>query len=92
MGIQDVRNAFLAAGEGKLRCSDCHLTTIQDGNNSQHLRITGSDQGGALFELLSGPFDPKTSPSQKAAEMARGWLKQHPAGFHPAPHLTAQQR
>jgi hypothetical protein len=82
MGIQDVRNAFLQAGNGKLRCNDCRLSTIQDGNNSQRLLINGFDMNGATFELDSGPFDPKTSPLLKAQEMARVVLSK-PAGFTP---------
>ena len=88
MGIQDVRNAFLSAGEGKLRCNDCQLSVIQDGNNSQRLRISGFDANGATFDLDSGPFDPKTPPHVKAAEMAREVLKKGP-GFRQPPQQAA---
>lgn len=84
MGIQDVRNAFLHEGNGKLRVNDCKLSTIQDGNNSQRLQIIGFDMNGAVFELDSGPFDPKVSPTVKAQEMARGVLSK-PAGFSKPP-------
>lgn len=76
MGIQDVRNAFLSAGLGKLRCNDCQLHTISDGNNSQRLLISGFDANGAVFQLDSGPFDPKTNPNDKARDMATKFLKQ----------------
>lgn len=79
MGIQDVRNAFLAAGNGKLRCNDCQLHTIQDGNNSQRLQINGFDMNGAVFELDSGPFDPKTNPNDQARAMATKFLKDQKA-------------
>lgn len=75
MGIQDVRNAFLEAGQGELRCSDCQLHTIQDGNNSQRLVIIGFDAVGTPFNLDSGPFDPKTNPNDHAREMAAKFLK-----------------
>lgn len=74
MGIQDVRNAFLSAGLGKLRCTDCQLHTLQDGNNSQRLLIIGFDAAGAPFELDSGPFDPKTNPNDHARAMATKFL------------------
>jgi hypothetical protein len=78
MGIQDVRNAFLSAGLGKLRCNDCQLHTMPDGNNSQRLLINGFDMNGAVFQLDSGPFDPKTNPNDKAKAMATKFLKDHP--------------
>jgi hypothetical protein len=91
MGISDVRNAFVTAGGGKLRCSDCQLSVIQDGNNSQRLRISGFDGAGVAFDLDSGPFDPKTNPAHKAAEMAGEFLKKA-AGFRQPPHQQAAAR
>jgi len=90
MGIQDVRNAFLSAGEGKLRVTDCHLKTEPDGNNSQRLLINGFHQNGAAFQLDSGPFDPKVAPHVKAAQMAKDWLQKQQAGFRQAPHQAAR--
>jgi hypothetical protein len=75
MGIQDVRNAFLQAGMGKLRVTDCELHTVQDGNNSQQLLINGFDASGKTFQLDSKPFDAKMSPNVKAREMAAKFLK-----------------
>lgn len=74
MGIQDVRNAFLEAGKGRLRVTDCHLHTIADGNNSQRLVVNGFDMNGGSFELDSGPFDPKTNPNEQARAMAEKFL------------------
>lgn len=74
MGIQDIRNSFLQAGQGKLRVTDCQLHTIQDGNNSQKLLINGFDMNGAMFQLDSGPFDPKTNPNMQARAMATKFL------------------
>lgn len=88
MGIQDVRNAFLSAGQGKLRCNDCQLSLIQDGNNSQRLVINGFDLNGATFELDSGPFDPKTPPAHIAAKMAAEVLAKGP-NFRRPPHRAA---
>lgn len=88
MGIADVRNAFLSAGQGKLRCNDCRLSVIQDGNNSQRLVINGFDMNGAMFELDSGPFDPKMKPAEMAAKMAAEVLKKGP-GFRRPPHQAA---
>jgi hypothetical protein len=87
MGIQDVRNAFLQAGQNKLRITDCELHTVQDGNNSQQLIINGFDMNGKTFELDSKPFDAKVSPVEKAKEMARGVLSQ-PAGFRLPPQAA----
>lgn len=78
MGIQDVRNAFLSSGLGKLRCNDCQLHTVSDGNNSQRLLISGFDASGSPFQLDSGPFDPKTSPNDQAKAMATKFLRDHP--------------
>lgn len=78
MGIQDVRNAFLAGGQGKLHCTDCQLHTEPDGNNSQRLIITGFDGGGVRFSLDSGPFDPKVSPNEQARAMAIKFLAKPP--------------
>ena len=75
MGIQDVRNAFLKAGQGKLRVTDCELHTVQDGNNSQQLLIKGFDANGKTFQLDSKPFDAKVSPNEKARAMAAAILK-----------------
>lgn len=91
MGVQDIRNAFLQAGQGKLRITDCQLHTVQDGNNSQQLIINGFDANGKTFELDSKPFDAKVSPVIKAQEMARGVLNQS-AGFrHPPPPAEPHQ-
>lgn len=84
MGIQDIRSAFLQAGQGKLRVTDCQLHTVQDGNNSQVLIINGFDANGKTFALDSKPFDAKVSPIAKAQAMARGVLNQ-PAGFQSPP-------
>lgn len=75
MGIKDVRDAFLEAGQGKLRCTDCQLHTIQDGNNSQRLLVAGFDALGTPFELDSGPFDPMADPNAEARAMAVKFLK-----------------
>ena len=87
MGIQDVRNAFIAAGSGNLSLGRCELHTVQDGNNSQRLMVDGTVNG-QPFELDSGPFDPRTPPQQKAAEMARKLMEKHPVGF-PQPSQAA---
>lgn len=87
MGIQDVRNAFLQAGQGKLRCTDCQLHTMSDGNNSQRLLINGFDMNGAVFQLDSGPFDPKTNPTEIARKMASGVLNK-PVGFQKPPQAA----
>ena len=90
MGIQEVRSAFLTAGDGKLRCTDCKLSVIQDGNNSQRLVINGFDMNGQTFELDSGAFDPKTNPAQIAAKMAAEVLSKGP-NFRKPPRQAAGQ-
>lgn len=78
MGIQDVRNAFIAAGKGKLRCTECEHHTVPDGNNSQRLIINGFDAAGTPFSLDSGPFDPSINPNMQARSMAEAFIKGQP--------------
>jgi hypothetical protein len=75
MGIADVRNAFVDAGQDKLRCTAARLRYAPDGNNSQILEFDGHYDNGTSFSVSSGPFDPNTKPQEKAREMARQLLK-----------------
>jgi len=89
MGIKDVRDAFIAAGNGKLRCRTCELHTVPDGNNSQRLLIEGEMEG-KPFSYDSGPFDPKMPPALKAQAMAKEVLA-GTMGFQRPPHPAAAQ-
>ena len=88
MGIKDVRDAFIAASNGKLRCRTCELHTVADGNNSQRPVIEG-EMDGRSFSYDSGPFDPKMPPAVKAQAMAKEVLA-GTRGFRQAP-ATAQR-
>jgi len=87
MGIKDVRDAFIAASNGNLRCRTCELHTVADGNNSQRLVIEG-EMDGRPFSYDSGPFDPKLPPALKAQAMAKEVLA-GTRGFQKPPHLAA---
>ena len=91
MGIADIRNAFMDAGQGQLNCTTCEMHTIQDGKNSLRLIISGIHSSGTPFSLDSGPFDGRMPPADKARAMAAEVLKD-PPGFRQPPRQAAASR
>jgi len=66
MGIANVRSAFLAAADGRLRLDHAGLSYQ---NSHQVLSFTGWHTDGAPFAMITAPFD--GDPVLRAAQVAR---------------------
>src|SRR5215831_7054025 len=66
MGIANVRSAFLAAADGRLRLDHAGLSYQ---NSHQVLSFTGWHADGAPFAMVTAPFD--DDPVLRAGQVAR---------------------
>lgn len=73
MGIADVRDAFVAAGNGRLHCTQARLRYVE--GNAQVLEFDGHHADGESFTIVSDPFDGTASPHDKAREVAAQLLR-----------------
>lgn len=73
MGIADVRDAFVAAGNGRLHCTQARLRYGE--GNTQILEFDGHHADGEAFAVVSDPFDPAMSPQVMAREVAAKLLR-----------------
>lgn len=73
MSIADIRNAFVAAGNGKLHCTQARLRYGE--GNAQILEFDGHDADGKAFAIVSEPFPAFVNPHIKAREVAEALLR-----------------
>jgi hypothetical protein len=75
-----VRDAFAAAGEGRLRLENLALTRESAGHR---LHVTGFHRDGTPFAVESALF--ATDPVERACQLARDILSTHTGAPMPAP-------
>ena len=80
MGIANVRSAFLAAANGRLRIDHAGLSYQ---NSHQVLSFTGWHADGAPFAMVTAPFD--DDPVLRAAQVARDIIAAYVGRPAPAP-------
>lgn len=72
MSIADVRNAFVAAGNGQLTCTAARLRYVE--GNSQIVEFDGF-KNGSPFSVVSNPFGANEKPQTMASTMAADLIK-----------------